>query len=103
MAKKTYEVFFPVYKQGDDFGHCLDVSKGSVKDAFLKLSANYETASEIAKKLASVAAEIEMEAYGNTHYVSVTGEESLLAPLVKDGYLEVPYTEEDEEEDEGVL
>ena len=50
MSKeKTYELWLPVYKQGDDFSASLENTK-TVSDAFLDLANHYLAAAELCKK-----------------------------------------------------
>lgn len=101
MTIKNYSLFLPVFKQGDDFGSCVESNNGHPIKSFECLSEQYKTASEICQRVASTLASSinldDIEVGGDAHYIYVNAPEEIVASLLHDAILvEDDATEEDE-------
>ena len=100
---KSYNLFLPVWKQGDDLHGHLSATDTTPADAFLGLAGQYEEAARICRRVAGVLAETkeEVTVFADTHMISLEGNPASFAGLVSDGLLEEETWEDDEDpEDE---
>jgi hypothetical protein len=103
MSKsQSYELFLPVFKQGDDLAHHLEKNPQEPAKALLGLAEQYEATASICRRVAAVVAETppgSVSIMADTHLISIDGPSESFAGLVSDGILTVP---EQDEEDEGI-
>lgn len=94
--QKTYTLYLPYFKQGDDLAHYLENTK-TVSEAFAAHADCMQDASRILERLAKVAKSIDMSIEGCTHSISITGEETDMEPLVTEGLLVLGDFDPDED------
>lgn len=87
---RIYEFHLPVFKQGDDLSQHVEKNPGNPSKALIGLAEQYEEASRLCRRLASVASEGAMVLHADTHTIEVEADEKALAGLVSDGVLSVP-------------
>ena len=92
---KSYLLFLPVFKQGDDLNHSLS-STDSVAAGFKLQAEHYQAAAQICQKLANVAAEYKLEVNADCHHISIEGPEDVLNQLVEEDILDIEEWDEDE-------
>lgn len=101
--KKTSEtgsLHLPVFKQGDDLLQCIRAND-TLADAFIDLSKTYIAASELCRRIASVAAEHKLAVYSSGHVIDITGPIKVITSLIDDGILaEFDSDSSEDEEDE---
>lgn len=98
---KTYSLFLPVFKQGDDLSHCLEANNGHPIKAFVELAEQYKTAADICQSVIFALSNLEdldnVEVSGDTHSIYITVEESIAQSLVRESILiEEDFSEEDD-------
>lgn len=98
---KTYSLFLPVFKQGDDFASCVEANNGHPIKSFLDLSEQYKAAAEICQTVATTLSQAEnidnIEVGGDTHSIYVIVSEEIASSLVRDAILvEEEFSDEDE-------
>lgn len=106
MIYVDYDLFLH-FKQGDDFGQCLERAEGDVVRALLDWSEHFQWCStqcrEIAAKIGAYFDEYpnatKVTAQGDTHTISIEGPEMLMEDLARQGLLNREEFE-DEDEDE---
>lgn len=85
---RVYDFSPPVFKKGDDMASCLEDAAGDPKGAFVFLAEQYEESARMCRRMASVAAEMpSMKVYAETHMIEVSGDQTRLDALAKDGLL----------------
>ena len=99
MDQKHYELYLPVFKQGDDFDYHKR-NADNVAEAFKRLAKQYEEAAQICNRVAGVIAECKdkhLIVDGCTHSISIqTSDEYNFEGLVADDILSVcEFDEED--------
>jgi hypothetical protein len=95
---KSYELHLPVFKQGDDLHHKMEVTGGNLPEAFKLQAETYELAAEMCRKMAGVAVEHELSVDADTHMIMVGGPEDVMENLVVEGILDADDEYEDEDE-----
>jgi hypothetical protein len=82
---KTYSLYLPVFKQGDDFYTCLELNNNDPYKGFLDLAKQYESAAEICKTVANeiVKAKSTITAHGDTHSITIDAPEKAVKLLVQ--------------------
>ena|SRR5271166_5557640 len=98
--KKSYDVWLPVYKQGDDYGQHLAETQNP-SEAFLELANRYRAAADQCHKVGEALAGLtDVEAFGDTHSVgfSTAGD---VQSLLDGGYIGRDTFVEDMEADFG--
>lgn len=105
MAKSdfvTAEIHLAYFKQGDDLHYSIEQSKSPLE----ALRGHAEQMRSVAGHLDAIADEVakceeQVELYGDTHYCSITGPESLIARLIElELVTKEEYDDEDEDEDD---
>lgn len=92
--KKTAEFRLPIFKQGDDLGHCL-AEHDTVRDALLAYAGMLNDARDMVVGLAEHAGHIEIT-QADTHYIAVSGPAKLVDELIEKSLLS-PEPEDDED------
>jgi hypothetical protein len=83
--KKTAEFRLPIFKQGDDLGHCL-AECDTVRGALLAYAAMLNEAREMVVALAEHADHLEIT-QADTHFIAVEGPAKLVDQLIENGLL----------------
>lgn len=99
--KKLYgQVNLPYFKQGDDFNAC---QTNDIHESLNNHIALLKSAIEHLEKLRDLIPQNpNIEMYGDTHYIGISGEESILKPLLENELITV-YENESEEENSEVF
>lgn len=99
---RYYNLFLPVYKQGDDLASCLDDNKGDPVKGFLDLAEQYNSAAQICREVADVLALSKTtHVQADTHFIGLELDPIIAEPLVEKGLLREDEEEElDDEESE---
>ena len=97
---KTYSLFLPVFKQGDDLAGCLEANNGHPVKSLYDLSEQYKAASEICQIVAKSLSEAknldDVEVSGDTHSITLVMDEDVASSLVREAILvEEEFTEDD--------
>lgn len=96
---RYYNLFLPVYKQGDDLASCLDDNKGDPVKGFLDLAEQYDSAAQICREVADVLALSKTtHVQADTHFIGLELDPTIAEPLVEKGLLREEEEEYDEEE-----
>jgi hypothetical protein len=102
-----YNLFLPVFKQGDDLHGCLDANQGDGVKGFLDLAETYDGAAQICREIADAlkAAKKNYHVHADTHYIGLELPDNIAEPLLTKGLLqeEEKYAEDDEEYDDEEL
>jgi hypothetical protein len=98
---KTYNLFLPVFKQGDDLAHHLEANNGHPVKSFLDLAEQYKSAAEICQTVATVLSRADnvddVQVDAGTHCIFVNAPEEAVSSLVRDSILvEEDYSDEEE-------
>lgn len=83
--RKTAEFHLPIYKQGDDLGHCL-AENDTVRNALLAYAEMLNAAREMVVALAEHADQFEIT-QADTHYIGVEGPAKVVEELIDRGLL----------------
>ena len=101
MKTKHYQLWLPVFKQGDDLRSHLN--QNNVPEAFLGLAEQYEEAAAICRKVAGCLAEAnpkDIDVQADTHHIGITAPEKLMSSLVADETVREDEWEEEFEDEE---
>lgn len=100
--QEHFELFLPVFKQGDDLQHHLKHNPDNPSQAFLDLAEQYEIAGEICRRVASTVVEAKhpVSVYADTHYISITAAKEDFAGLLQDEVVTVPERDDEDYDDE---
>ena len=93
--RKTAELRLPIFKQGDDLGHCL-AEHDAVRDALLAYAGMLNEARDMVVSLAEHADHIGIT-QADTHFIAVEGPAKLVDELIERGLLSPEY-EDDEDQ-----
>lgn len=97
---KTYNLFLPVFKQGDDLSHYLETNNGHPVKSFLDMAEQYKSAAEICQIVADVLSKSEnlddVEVSADCHSIYINSEEETVASLINNAILVEESFEEDE-------
>lgn len=87
----NYTLFLPVYKQGDDFAHCLEMNNKHPVKSFLDLAEQYKSAAEICQIVAETLSRSnnldKIGVDGCTHSIFISADENDVHSLIKDSIL----------------
>jgi len=97
--KKYYTYHAGYFKQGDDLGGLLEVTKTN-KEALNLWSKQLLEASQAAARLAELIPNKGVEIDADTHHIGFSGDNPVLEKLAEDGILEKDEFEEDFEDEE---
>lgn len=79
-----YNLWLPVFKQGDDLSHYLNENGTNGADAFLEMAKQYEDAAEICKKVADCISksksDITIDAC--THHIGISARKTSVKTLL---------------------
>jgi hypothetical protein len=88
---ETYDLFLPVFKQGDDFQHHVTENNGDPIASFKALAEQYKSAAEICELIANTFTKSKslknVEVSGCTHCIWITANEKIVTSLLKEGIL----------------
>jgi hypothetical protein len=101
-SKNYYDLFLPVFKQGDDLAQHLSESPEDPAKAFLGLAERYQDAAQICKRVASVVKEApagSIEVQADTHMIKLYGSEEYFGGLVQDKIIGIEGPGDHEDED----
>ena len=96
---KTLLLALPVFKQGDDLYSCLEATD-TVTEAFARQADTYTEAEARCRRMATLAAIVDLGVEASTHMISVSVLPEAAQDLVDAGILYVDEWDEYDEEDE---
>ena len=103
---KYYQLFLPVFKQGDDLHHYLKANPKEPAKALLGLAEQYEAAASICRRVAGVVVEApagSVKINADTHWIGIQAPPASFAGLVTDKVVTIPnYLDEKDGEDSDV-
>jgi len=106
MADKKFSTWYdfclPLFKQGDDLAQYLEIFKSEGRAAaFMALAEQYENASKLCKRMASVIkeAKTEVEVCASGHTIEVGGDPKDFEGLISDAVLQKVGLEEGDEDE----
>lgn len=98
---KTYNLFLPVYKQGDDLANHLNANNNHPVKSFLDLAEQYKSAAKICELVAGALSKSidvsDIEIGACTHSIYLATDENVVSSLVKDGILVEEEFQDDDE------
>lgn len=97
---KQYNLYLPVFKQGDDLSHHLERSKDNPIRAFRGLADQYQEAAQICRTVSKTLSDIkdlsDIEVQADTHFIGITIPEKYVRKLVEQEILvEEDYYDEE--------
>lgn len=106
IGKKTVEICLPYFKRGDDLDSCIvkdDKGKIDTKETLRNHISLLESAIEILKAInLKIPITNDMEIYGDTHYISLTGDERIINELLNADLVQEEPLFDDELSDENI-
>jgi len=101
MENKTFSLFLPVFKQGDDLANSIQDTT-NLEQAFKLQAEKYKSAAEICLKLSNVMKNNEqyITVDAQTHSIMITGPEEIFKSLIEDETLSEEEFEDDIDEEE---
>lgn len=91
---KAAQLQLPIYKQGDDLGHCL-AEHDTVREALIAYSGMLDEARAIVTALAEHGQHLEIT-QADTHFIEIEGPAPLVDELIEKGLLSPPFEDEEE-------
>jgi len=96
----TVEPNLGYFKRGDDFGSCLESTKGDVVEALRLHSEGLKEDAQTLSKIADALEGISATAFGDTHVITIDMPENVANKLLEDGLAHKDIFEEDDEDNE---
>lgn len=82
----NYNLYLPVYKQGEDFAFCLEEANNNPIVAFNLLAERYKLAAQICQEVSDHLSHLKeiskIKVHGDTHCIFITAPKKMVATLV---------------------